>query len=76
MNPRDRIHPELHGLTGNRYYRAYQLKRRVENIAAGLTWDGRERRRPIRHDLAGLPRNKRHVITNRALRQATKKNEC
>ena len=68
MNPRDRIHQELHGLTGNRYNRAWLRKRRVENIAAGLTWDGRPRKRAIRFDLAGLTRNQRHVITNRELR--------
>jgi hypothetical protein len=69
MNPRDRIHQELHGLTGNRYYRAFQRLRRVENIAAGLTWDGRPRKRAIRFDLAHLSRTDRHVVTNRALRE-------
>jgi hypothetical protein len=65
MNPADRIHPELHGLTGNRYYRAWQRKRRTENVAAGLTWDGRMRKRPIRFDLVGLSRSARKAITNR-----------
>ena len=69
MNPRDRIHPELHGLTGNRYSRNWLRKRRVENIAAGKTWDGRPRKREIRFDLVGLTRNERHVITNRELRE-------
>jgi len=69
MNPAHREHPELHGLRGNSYARAWLRKRRVENIAAGRTWDGQERVRPFRMDLAGLSRNQRHGITNRERQQ-------
>jgi hypothetical protein len=65
MNPADRIHPELHGFSGNEYYRRYQAKRRSENRRAGLTWDGKPRRRAIRFDLSQFRRNHRHAITNR-----------
>lgn len=68
MNPAHRIHHELHGLRGNRYFKAWLRKRRVENIAAGLTWDGKKRKRKIRFDLARLSRNARHVQTNRDLK--------
>lgn len=61
-----RRHPDLHGLGDEAaYYRCWNQKRRRENIAAGLTWDGRTRVRPIRKDLAQLPRQERKVVTNR-----------
>jgi len=69
MNPAHREYPQLHGLRGNRYSRQWLRIRRAENIAAGLTWDGKKRKRPIRLDLIGLSRNARHVITNRDRRQ-------
>ena len=72
MNPCDRIHPELHGLRGNRYSQRYLAKRRLENIAAGKTWNGKERQRPVRVDLIGLSRNDRKVITNRERRHRLK----
>ena len=71
MNPIHRKHPELHGLRGNEYFRSFKSQWRKNNIAAGLTWDGKRRVRPIRPsrpDLAGLTRNARKVITNRERR--------
>jgi hypothetical protein len=55
MNPLHTQHPELHGFGDVRVYdRAYRQKRAKQNMAAGLTWRGKPRKRPLRPELDGL----------------------
>lgn len=64
-------HPELHGLGNTRLYdRAYRQKRGRENVAAGLTWRGNPRKRPLRPELDGLHGTPRHVRVNQLRAQA------
>jgi hypothetical protein len=65
MNPNHRQHPELHGFGDSKVYdRAYNQKRGKENMAAGKTWRGHQRKRPVRPELEGLHGNKRHAIVH------------
>lgn len=52
--------PELRGLSGNLYHRAYQRIRSEENRADGLTARGQRRKNRYRPELKGLNRREYH----------------